>query len=149
VSLPSAFWDSSALIPLCVCEATSSANEALAKQFSQVVWWGTWVEVRSAIARLHRSGSLNTLDRGDALLALDTLAADWNETLPSDELRILAGDLLDRYSLRAADSLKLAAAMIWCWRMPAGRVFLCGDLRLAEAAEQAGFTVIRPGITTP
>lgn len=149
MSLPSAFWDSSALIPLCVREATSSANEALAMQFSQVVWWRTWVEVRSAIARLHRSGSLNTHGRGDALSALNALSADWNETLPSDELRILAGDLLDRYALRAADSLQLAAALIWCWRMPTGRMFICGDLRLAEAAEQTGFTVIRPGITTP
>lgn len=57
MSLPPAFWDSSGLIPLCVREATSPANETLAKQFSQVVWSGTLVEVRSAIARLHRSGT--------------------------------------------------------------------------------------------
>jgi predicted nucleic acid-binding protein len=62
---------------------------------------------------------------------------------PSEELRVLAVDLLDQYALRAADSFQLAAALIWCKEKPAGRQFLCQDIRLCNAAGQAGFTVVQ------
>jgi predicted nucleic acid-binding protein len=145
----SAFWDASALIPLCVVEPTTSAAELLATQHERVVWWGTLVEIRSAIARRYRSGLLDDANRRAALGRLIALCRSETEIAPSSELRELAANLLDQYALRAADSLQLAAALAWCQRKPAYRLFICGDIRLAEAAAQAGFTVIRPGITTP
>ena len=145
----SAFWDASALIPLCVLEPTTSVTELLATQHERVVWWGTLVEIRSAIARRYRSGLLDDVNRRAALGRLIALCRSETEVAPSPELRELATNLPDQYALRAADSLQLAAALAWCQRKPAGRVFICGDLRLAEAAAQAGFTVIRPGATTP
>lgn len=145
----SAFWDASALIPLCVLEPTTSAAELLATQHERVVWWGTLVEIRSAIARRYRSGVLDDVNRRAALGRLISLCQSETEVAPSYELRELATNLLDQYALRAADGLQLAAALTWCQLKPTRRVFICGDLRLAEAATQAGFTVIRPGVTAP
>jgi hypothetical protein len=45
-------------------------------------------------------------------------------------------------SLRAADALQLAAALIWCEEQPAGEVFVCLDDRLREAARREGFTLV-------
>ncbi len=73
---------------------------------------------------------------------LGILSEGWREILPDDSLRTLAGSLLDRYSLRAADSFQLAAALTWCRERPADRTLICGDKRLSEAAIAAGFTVI-------
>ena len=53
-----AFWDSSAMVPLCVHESTSRQAHAQLRKFLPVVWWGSLVEVHSAIARLHRLGQL-------------------------------------------------------------------------------------------
>lgn len=49
--------------------------------------------------------------------------------------------VLDRYPLRA-DSLQLAASLIWRVQRPSGKSFICGDHRLAEAADAAGFSVL-------
>ena len=139
-----AFWDSSALMPLCLNEATTFACRALRARFEVVVWWAAFVEIRSGIARSVRNSPLDADEHKAALDRLSELRSSWDEMLPSNDLRELAGDLLDRYDLRAADSLQLAAALVWCSRRPAGRVFICSDLRLGEAAELAGFTVVRP-----
>jgi hypothetical protein len=49
---------------------------------------------------------------------------------------------LDLYTLRASDSLQLAAALTWCQQRPAQRRFISGDQQLCDAAEAAGFVVI-------
>ena len=139
-----AFWDSSALIPLCVQEQTSNHAKSLAKQFAPVVWWATAVEIHSAVARLHRAGELNNAAKQAALNRLLVISQGWREILPSDKLRDQAETLLDTYPMRAADSLQLAAAMVWCQQKPARRTFISGDVRLCEAAAEAGFTVIKP-----
>jgi predicted nucleic acid-binding protein len=106
-----------------------------------VVWWGSLVEVNSAIARLYRLGKLNDLGMKGALSRLDLLSRGWREILPCDPLRDLAIRLLDAYELRAADILQLAAAITWCQQRPARRVFVCADQRLAKAAKSEGFAV--------
>ena len=115
------------------------------KQSEPVVWWATPVEIHSAIARLHRLGTLGDVPKQAALDRLLVLSHGWREILPSDRLRDLAKVLFDTHSLRAADSLQLAAAMVWCQQKPARREFVCGDLRLCETASRAGFTVVRLG----
>jgi hypothetical protein len=62
--------------------------------------------------------------------------------MPGSKVRDLAETLPDVYGLRAMDSLQLAAGLIWCFEKPSGRLFICGDSKLREAAEKAGFTVI-------
>src|SRR6202021_3708992 len=118
-----AFWDSSALVPLCVHESTSRQAHAQLRKFLPVVWWGSLVEVHSAIARLHRLGQVTDAEEQKALSQLDLLNRGGREILPGDHVRELATRLLDAYDLREMDSLKLAAAMTWCQQRPAKRNF--------------------------
>jgi uncharacterized protein len=143
VKRTTAFWDSSALISLCVQEQTSGRARTLAKQYSPVVWWATPVEIQSAISRLHRAGDLKDVGRQAALNRLGLLSQGWREVLPSDRLRALAQDLLTQHPLRAADSLQLAAALVWCQQKPKQRCFLSGEDRLCVAAGDCGFAVAR------
>jgi hypothetical protein len=138
-----AFWDSSALVPLCVHESTSRQAHAQMRKFLPVVWWGSLVEVHSAIARLHRLGQLTDAGEQRALSQLDLLNRGWREILPGDHVRELATRLLDAHDLRTGDSLQLAAALTWCQQRPASRDFVCADQRLSRAAISTGFSVLQ------
>jgi predicted nucleic acid-binding protein len=137
-----AFWDASALVPLCVHEAASRHAQSHLRRLAPVVWWGSLVEVHSAISRLHREKEITDLDKQGAVTRLRMLSRGWREILPDDQVRDLATQLLDKHFLRAADSLQLAASLIWCEQRPSRRSFICGDRRLAKAAESAGFSVL-------
>jgi len=57
------FWDSSAIIPLCLEEPHSEAMRLLAGEDGELAfWWGTPVECSSSFARLRREGSLSADD---------------------------------------------------------------------------------------
>ena len=72
---PLKFWDSSAIVPLLVGEATTEAMQAIAAEDPlMLVWWATPVECVSAIARLERDGDLATDGATAALQRLDALA---------------------------------------------------------------------------
>lgn len=144
-----AFWDASALVPLCIHEMTSRQAQAQLRRLLPVVWWGSPVEVHSAIARLYRLGNLNDVEKQGALSRLDLLSRGWREILPGDHVRDLARRLLDTHELRAADSLQLAAALTWCRQHPARRNFVCADQRLSKAAAAAGFSVLEFSRTAP
>jgi uncharacterized protein len=62
---------------------------------------------------------------------------------PREEVRDMAERLLGRHDLRAADSMQLAAALVWCNSQPKGRTFIGGDDRLLDAADKEGFNVVR------
>jgi predicted nucleic acid-binding protein len=141
VSKPTAFWDATALVPLCVQEATTDQVRQHLRRFAPVVWWGSVVEVHSAISRLHRESAIAASERDGALARLNVLGQGWREILPDDSLRNLAGTLLNTYSLRASDSLQLASALTWCRQRPEEKTFVCGDKRLSDAAKSAGFAV--------
>jgi hypothetical protein len=138
-----AFWDSSALVPLCCHQPASHPLRRLWRQMGRVVvWWGTPVEIRSAFSRLARDGDIEEKDYRAALARLAVLRTGWRELMPGSKVRDLAEALPDVYGLRAMDALQLAAGLIWCFEKPIGRLFICGDCKLREAAEKAGFTVI-------
>jgi predicted nucleic acid-binding protein len=138
-----AFWDASALVPLCVHEsATSAAAVARLKEFSPVVWWGSVVEIQSAICRLSRERAITDAGKKAAVARLETLNRIWREISTGDKLRELALDLLSNYPLRAADALQLAASLTWCDERPARRNFVCADKRLSGTARSIGFAVL-------
>jgi predicted nucleic acid-binding protein len=141
VKKTTAFWDASALVPLCIHEAASRHAQSHLRRFAPVVWWGSLVELHSAISRLHRDKEITDLDKQGAAARLRLLNRGWREILPNDQVRDLATQLLDKYFLRAADSLQLAASLIWCEQRPTSRNFICADQRLAKAADSAGFSV--------
>ncbi len=137
------FWDASALIPLCVDEEQTQIVRDIAKKDGAfVVWWGSIVEFYSAFARLRRDRSLSPKDESEGLAVLSQLANTWTEIEPSDGIREITRRLLQNYPLRAADSLQLAAALVWCDKTPKGYQFVCLDIRLREAAVREGFSVL-------
>jgi hypothetical protein len=142
VKKTTAFWDASALVPLCVQEAASPRARSYLQDFTPVVWWGSLVEIQSAICRLQRERTLTEAEKRSSLARLRILSAAWREILPVEQVRELAGQLLETYTLRAADSMQLAASLIWCEQRPKKKTFICGDHRLAEAADGAGFSTI-------
>jgi predicted nucleic acid-binding protein len=142
VKKAAAYWDASALVPLCIHEDASRLARTQLRRFTPVVWWGSTVEVHSAICRMLRAKEITSHERQGAALRLLMLSRGWSEILPSEDLRELAMQLLDQYALRVDDSLQLAAALVWCGQRPAKRNFICGDWRLSEAAEALGFSVL-------
>lgn len=139
------FWDSSALVPLCVEEASTRTIVALIEQDPAVaVWWSTPVECASALARLEREGSLPPAHADRAFARLDGFAASWMYIEPLDEIREVARRLLRVHALRAADAVQLAAAFIAAERRPPTLTVVTLDDRLGAAARKEGFTVIEP-----
>jgi predicted nucleic acid-binding protein len=82
---------------------------------------------------------INATECAKARKLAHVLADSWYVIQPSDALRAKALRLVERYELRAADSLQLAAALAWCEDDPNGRVFLTVDAKLREAALLVGF----------
>jgi uncharacterized protein len=134
-----AFWDTSALVPLCLQQSSTPGAIALYQTFDAVIWWATPVEIASALARLVRMKQLDSVDWVKAKQLVKSLADSWSVIQPSDSLRATSVELLDRYDLRAADAFQLAAALEWCEYYPSGRVFLTTDLKLRNAALLGGF----------
>ena len=100
--------------------------------------WATLVEIRE---RPRPTRQIETIKRGDWSAAhklAKKLADSWSLVQPSNALRSKAV-LVERYDLRAADALQLAAALGWCEDAPQGRVFLTADRKLREAALLKGF----------
>jgi predicted nucleic acid-binding protein len=137
-----AFWDTSALIPLCVKQQATPVVESLSAQYLMAVWWSTPVEMRGAFARLARMGQLTPNGLVQAQVTLEELRSIWQEVDPSEPLREQAERLVDRFPLKAADAQQLAAAMVWCIGRPKGRVFISGDSQLLETAWQLGFHAV-------
>ena len=139
------FWDSSAVVPLTVAEASTEAMRALAEEDPVMcVWWATEVECVSALARLEREGALTDTSTAAALERLDMLAEAWNEVQSVVAVRGTARRLLRVHTLRAADALQLAAAVIVAEGMPSSLEIITLDERLAAAARREGFTVRAP-----
>lgn len=137
------FWDSSAIIPLCVDEPVSSiVKSILADDPVSVVWWATRTECVSALARQTRDGGLTLAGERQARHVLDRLASAWIEIQPTSSLRTVAERLLGLHVLRAADAFQLAAALQWCQGQAPGLSLVCFDGRLRSAAHREGFTVL-------
>ena len=139
-----AFWDTSALVPLCCFQPQSAQARQAARTYSrQVVWWGTVIEAVSSLNRLTREGTLKPKESSQAFARLDYLRGRWNEVEPTEEVRDRAERLLRIHKLRAADALQLAAALVWCVDYPQGRALIAADGILSDAAGAEGFIVIR------
>ena len=136
-----AFWDASALVRLCVRDQSSSRAKKLLRDANVVAWWATAVEGRGAFVRLQREGLLSEAAFRVSCERLSALLSASKEVLPSDNVREVALQQIERFSLRAGDALQLAAALVWCGERPRGRWCVCDDRRLAAAAAAVGFEV--------
>jgi len=137
------FWDSSAIIPLCLKEQMSDTVKRLIKNDEDVVvWWATRIECFSALSRRRREGALSADAEVKAKAILSALSAEWSEVEPSEVVRRRAERLLPIHPLRSADAFQLAAALIWAQENPQGHEIVCLDQSLREAAHKEGFIVI-------
>lgn len=134
-----AFWDTSAIVHLCVPNQASSAARRLFREHTPVIWWCTPVEARSAIERLHAEGTITTSARIAARQRAEAMLGTWREIQPTEAVRELALGLLQQFRLRSADSLQLAAALVWCKQKPQNRIFVSNDDKLLAAARDLGF----------
>lgn len=135
------FWDSSALVPLCVHEpSTARMRQLLDDDGGIAAWWGSAVECASALSRRRRDGTLPAAEALAAETVVDTLRTAWLEIVPTDAVRNLALRLVRTHALRSADAVQLAAALVWAGGSRGEIVVL--DDRLAEAASLEGLTPI-------
>jgi predicted nucleic acid-binding protein len=141
MSLPDAFWDTSALLPLCVLQPQTAAAISLTGRYQIVAWWAAEVELLSGLTRLRRMGMIDSGQFDGGKLHAERLVRSWFSIHESKSITAAACSLLELYSLRAADALRLAASLEACQRQPAQYVFITGDQRQADAARQTGFTV--------
>lgn len=138
------FWDSSAIVPLCVNEGRSQSARRLWRLFDEChVWLETTVEVESSFARLEREGHLDSSSYLIALKQLKAFEERWFSIEPTSRVTELARSFPRKHGLKALDSLQLASALIWCREFPKHKNFVTADAKLAEAAEATGFSVHR------
>ncbi|MGI9118857.1 MAG: type II toxin-antitoxin system VapC family toxin [Acidimicrobiales bacterium] len=136
------FWDSSAVVPLLVVEATTQTVQARFREDPvMLVWWATELECASALARLDRDEALTARASRLARERLHDLKGAWHEIQPVEAVRRVAQRLLRTHPLRAADSLQLAAALVAAEGDPASLEVLTLDARLVEAARREGLAL--------
>lgn len=106
------------------------------------VWWATPVECASALARLEREKRLTASGAATATERLTEAAKGWTEIPPVERVRDQAMRLLRLHTLRAADALQLAAAIVLADYQPKTLPFVTLDTQLAAAAGREGFEVL-------
>ncbi len=137
------FWDTSAIVSLCVNEpGSATVKSILVKDPSIVVWWATRTECVSALMRQVREGGLSVAGEKQARHVLTALVKSWLEIQPTETLRGIAERLLAVHPLRAADAFQLAAALQWCQRQTAHMHLVSFDDHLRQAAYKEGFTLL-------
>ncbi len=137
-----AFWDTSALVPLFCEEPDSTRREAhLVSDPLVIVWFGTVVEVESALSRRIREGMMGQDQAALAREKAAVLSRSWMEVEASPEVRDRAIRLLRVHPLRTGDAFQLAAALVVFQERPTGHRFLTADVQLAKAALLEGFIV--------
>lgn len=137
------FWDSSAIIPLCIDEPqTKAVQQLLRKDTAIAVWWGSVIECYSAFAHLRREGFLKSEEEDQMRHLLSLLSDSWTEIEPSGDIRDIAGRLPMIHPLHSADAMQLATALVWAEKRPKGHQFVCFDLRLRDAARKEGFALL-------
>ena len=137
------FWDTSAIAPLLWMEETSSERlKQLEQDPLMVVWWGTSVEVESALFRRSSNSEIDVGNTERARTRLTFLSNSWIEIQPTDSIREMAKRLIRVHGLRSADSLQLAAALGACGNHPKNQNFLTGDQNLKRAATKEGFSCL-------
>ena len=139
------YLDTSSLLKLYVDEPGSLDVLALVESADVVATLTlTYTEARSALARRRREGLLSARGLAEVRRLLDT---DWPALIHLDVTPALctaAGDLAERYRLRAYDSLHLAAYALVA--LDAGveqTLFSSADVALSRAARALARTLLR------
>ncbi len=137
------FWDSSALVAVTVEEKATRSVRALSREDPElVVWILSEVEIASALWRRRRDNELTEVARREAQRQMDLALSNAVTVADVPAVARRARRLLATHTLRAADAMQLAAALLACEDEPIRLPFVTLDDRLAEAATREGFTVV-------
>ena len=119
------FWDSSAIVPLCINEFSSHNAQKLSRRLKQrYVWREAPVEIASAFARRLREGTIDENALLNAEKRLKMIESRWNAIGSNSRQLVLARTFPRTYGIRALDSLQLAAALVWCKEFPKNKDFV-------------------------
>ncbi|MBX3086456.1 MAG: type II toxin-antitoxin system VapC family toxin [Anaerolineae bacterium] len=148
------FLDSSALIKRYVTEIGSNWVDALALPTSGnslIIAQVTPVEVMSGISRYKRENILTASAAKSIRLLLDRHVKQEYFVIELTAILVQqAEDLLEKYPLRAYDSIQLATAVAASGQITSAKltpfVFVSGDKRLLAAANAEGLTVDDPNL---
>ena len=137
------FWDSSALVAALLDEPRSrQLIDAFDADSVPVIWWGTPLECHAAVVRAVREKRISREEATEAAERLREARTQVREVAPLEAVRTRAMRLVSAHPLRTADSLQLAASLIWCEEQPASETFVSLDQRLRDAARREGFTLL-------
>jgi uncharacterized protein len=142
--MTTAYFDTSAIVPLIVEEAGS--NEAKHRWRSAERVTSARVVYTEGHAALAAGARLGRLSADQLRAAIGELVDRYDELHVveiSDQLVRRAGALAQEHGLRGYDAIHLAAAELS--RGEGAFVFVAGDLGLCAAAEQIGLAVVRTG----
>jgi uncharacterized protein len=131
-----AYFDTSAIVPLLVDEATTETCNRLWNESTRVVSVRLiYPEARAALARAGRLGRLTRSQLNAAVLELDSLIEEVDVIELSPDIARSAGELAQQHGFRGYDAVHLAAALAVA---DDDLVLITGDLELATAAQAAG-----------
>ena len=136
------YLDSSVLVKRFVREEGSPRVRQLSRTARLATSTLARVEVRSAVARLLREGSLEEMNATRALRRVEQV---WSELILMEargKTLVLARDLVARHALRAYDAVHLASAIRLSVDTDVAVTFGCADAALTRAAKAEGLRVL-------
>jgi len=136
------YFDASALVKRYVRESGSSTVRRLLSSGVAATSRLSEVEISSGIARRTREGTLTIGQRDRMLTALrrDLPAVAIVEIVP--EVTAIAGSLLLRHPLRAADAIQLASCLYLQRQLAQPVPFVAFDRRLLDAARAEAVEIV-------
>ena len=140
------YFDTSALVKQYFREPGSAVVRALLKRGEQVFTSIlTYAEAHAAFARRNREGVLSSQITRRVAQRFDKDWETYDVVLLGQEVLSLARKILYRHSLRSADAIHLASALLLArgTSQPTWE-FVCADQRLREAASTEGFQPFDP-----
>lgn len=136
------FWDSSALVPLCLNSTqTKYCLDLFKKDPHIIVWCLTLNEIWSALCRQAKEQIISDDHLQTAKKRARQLSDSWSEVVIIEKARERSLRLMEVHGLKAADSLQLAAALIAADEQTRQFEFVSLDKRLILAAQKEGFVV--------
>ena len=140
------FLDSSAVLKRYMAEAGTSFVQELfdpvrGNRIAIAAISGT--EIVAAVARRARGGGLLAVNASRIIRDFRAdFSTDFRLIDITTSLLATSMDLAERHALRGYDAVQLAAALAWAQEQPLGRELVSLDLRLREAAQGEGFTIL-------
>lgn len=141
------YFDTSALVKQYLHEVGSDTILELLKTGDKVYTASlTYAETHAAFSRRTREGLLTRETTRRLAVRFDKDWESYDIVVMSEDVLILARQMLYRHPLRSADAIHLASALFLARTVATERwAFICADGRLCDAAEAEGFQPIHVG----